>query len=74
MACTCISFMDEALKPHNSRICVALLFGGDPGSVRAHITTEKIEPRNRNKKSALATFCPFCGVAYASAPDDGSLK
>ena len=68
MTCGCIKMLDEHLAKHNSRIVVALTFGGD-GELRVAIPTEKINPRSRDRMSAVATFCPFCGTKYDPAAE-----
>jgi hypothetical protein len=65
MTCNCITAMDKELEAHNSRVGVAFTYGqGRRPDVRVHISTEKINPRNRNKMGLVATFCPFCGAVY----------
>jgi hypothetical protein len=72
MACDCIAKMDAKLGEHNSRLCLAFVYGGPEGAQqRVSIRSEKIEPRNRKVMGAVATFCPFCGVPYASAKTEG---
>lgn len=64
MACDCITEMDAKLSEHNTRLAPTFLFGGGRSEMRVHLTTQKINTRNRESMSAIATFCPFCGVAY----------
>jgi hypothetical protein len=65
--------MEEKLVEYNTRLCPTLNFprDGSPSFMTASITCEKIDRRNRKKASALATFCPFCGVRYVEEPRDG---
>lgn len=64
--CDCITKMDEHLKSHNSKLQVIFPIRNTGGlaAIRVHIPTEKINPRNRAKMGAVATFCPFCGTKY----------
>lgn len=64
MACDCLKIMDDHLAQYNSRVCVAIVFGNGAMDGRAHVPTEKINPKNRERKGVIATFCPFCGERY----------
>ena len=66
MPCDCISVMDAKLAKHNTRLVPSFAFpqnGGQPFDT-VTLTIEKIQPRNRDRVRAAATFCPFCGVRY----------
>ena len=64
--CDCIAKIDERLARDNSRLVTVFTF--TPGAtLRVKLPTEKINPRNRNRMGALATFCPFCGEPYEPA-------
>jgi hypothetical protein len=66
MACECIGVMDAKMAEHNTRLPLTFMFptDGSPAFDQITIATEKLNTRNRTKVSALATFCPFCGVRY----------
>ncbi len=71
MACTCIEEMNGKLAEHNTRIMGTICWPRDPETGASGqpydtitIQTEKIWPRKRERASALATFCPFCGTRY----------
>lgn len=74
MACECIDIMNRRLAEKNSRLVTSLCWPyeiAEDGSKSlgtsyqtASLTCEKIEPRKRDKLSAIATFCPFCGMRY----------
>lgn len=72
MACECIAVMDAKLAEHNSRLCVTFMFprDGSPSYTQVTLDTEKLNTRNRKKASALATFCPFCGLRYSPESDE----
>jgi hypothetical protein len=71
MACECIGVMDAKLAEHNTRLALTFMFPRDGSEAFSQITidTEKLNTRNRTKVSALATFCPFCGVRYRPDPE-----
>lgn len=64
-SCNCIAGMDDLLKPMGGKILVNLV-----GPPRAFVSTYQLPTvkGKRRKKVPLvrATFCPFCGVKYAS--------
>jgi hypothetical protein len=64
MACECITLMDEKLAERNTRLLTTIVFGKPQGYLAVTLASEKIAPRNRDKVTALPTFCPFCGVRY----------
>jgi hypothetical protein len=69
MACDCIKTVDAKLAERNTRIMLPIMFGSDQ-TPRPMIVTEQIET-GRGKLKAVglfATFCPFCGTAYAPEP------
>lgn len=64
--CNCISTIDEALKPHNTKLALTITFGGKCEAYPT-IQTEQVE-KGRGKpkaKAMLPSFCCFCGEAYA---------
>lgn len=65
--CDCIEVMNARLSEHNSRLVDTLVVRNGQLLARAHLTTKKINPRNRDVMGALATFCPFCGEGYDAA-------
>lgn len=68
--CDCIAKIDEHLAKKNSRLVTTFTFGnGGFGAVRARLSTEKINTRNRDSMGALASFCPFCGASYDPSAD-----
>lgn len=62
--CDCMKLIDERLGQHNSRLSVTIMVEAGQMVGRPTIQTEKINPRNRERMGAIATFCPFCGVLY----------
>jgi hypothetical protein len=61
--CDCVKEVDAMLRDKNA-VLVTTLFG-DPKVV---IQTVKLEPRKRGSLPyMLASYCPFCGEAYAKA-------
>jgi len=66
MACNCLNAVDAQLFAHNTRLVRTLKL--KPFSESASIRTEKINTRNRELFSVMATYCPFCGVAYEPKP------
>lgn len=67
MPCDCMTIIDAKLSEHNSRLQFNFMRDGNEIVARPHIGTEKINPRNRDKMGAIATFCPFCGGRYGEA-------
>lgn len=58
--CNCIAEMDEHLAPHNCQLVTNLL-----GPQRAVVATMKVVSKKRGAVPyVMATYCPFCGVAY----------
>lgn len=58
--CSCVAKINEKLREHNTML-VSTLFGHP----RVLIDTCKLREGIRGKpKAVLASFCPFCGVAY----------
>lgn len=66
--CKCIEKMDEALAKANTRIGLALGINVTSGSkastfTRPMVVTVKVDEKKRGRpKTALASFCPFCGI------------
>lgn len=71
MACDCIDVMDAKMAEHNTRLISTFMFprDGSPSFSQVTLATEKLNTRNRTKVSAIATFCPFCGVRYRPQPE-----
>ena len=68
--CDCIDEMNAKLEPLNTKLSLTFSFARDGGSSHTlpTIETQKIESRKRvGPALAIASFCPFCGVAYAPA-------
>lgn len=68
--CECIAQMDAKLAPLNTKLSLTFSFGrnGGPSYTLPTIETKKIESRKRGGPAlAIASFCPFCGEAYAPA-------
>lgn len=64
MACTCLDDFDAKLSDHNTRIVRTFVLR--PTALEfPKIAVEKINPRNRAIITAVPTYCPFCGTAYA---------
>jgi hypothetical protein len=64
--CKCVAKVNKHLAANNTRLSEPFIFGKDMSvSTGLFITTEKVDRTKRGKPhSMLATFCPFCGVAY----------
>jgi hypothetical protein len=64
--CDCIEKIDAHLKDHNSRVVTTFVRRGGSGGLQVQVAlqTEKLNSRSRHKMEAIATYCPFCGVAY----------
>lgn len=66
--CKCIEKMDEVLAKANTRIALAMGISVMRGSkssvdVRPMVVTVKVDEKKRGRpKTALASFCPFCGT------------
>lgn len=70
--CTCMSAINDHLKPHNTKLAVSFCLTKDLGGmdVLPMIMTEKIDGKIRKKPMAvIPTFCPFCGTKYPRADD-----
>ncbi len=67
--CDCIQRIDEKLAERNTRVMLPIMFGADQ-TPRPMIVTDQIETGRGKQKACglLATYCPFCGVAYKAAP------
>ena len=64
MACTCLDEFDAQLASRNTRIVRTFVLR--PSALEfPKIAVEKINPRNREIITAVPTYCPFCGIAYA---------
>ncbi len=85
MACDCIAAMNAKMAPHNTRLIGTMCWPRektrDGSSVMGQpydtvtLQCEKVEPRKRDKVSALPTFCPFCGTRYlADTPAEESAR
>jgi hypothetical protein len=64
MACNCLDDFDAKLVDHNTRLVRTFVLR--PTALEfPKIAVEKINPRNRAIVTAVPTYCPFCGTAYA---------
>lgn len=66
--CNCIDLTNEALRPHNTHLGLAFQISRNTGGISTTIgiETELIEKKRGAKPMRiLASFCPFCGTAYA---------
>lgn len=63
--CDCADKMNEALKPHNTRLSsLTQITSTMDLRARIQVATEKIDSKVRKPARAVAaTFCPFCGNA-----------
>jgi len=64
--CKCVETMDGHLAKANTRIALAMMVnvtGNDAEiKLRPIVSTVKVDEKRRGKpKTALASFCPFCG-------------
>jgi hypothetical protein len=71
VSCDCVEKAREGLAAMNTEIDIPIMFshagkGAKLSQDRVAIVTKRIKPLRDGKKAALlvATFCPFCGVAY----------
>jgi hypothetical protein len=71
--CGCIEAANKALEPHGTQLNVMYSFSG--GQTAAIVASEKLPNARRGTKpkTVIATFCPFCGVKYATKKDDLSI-
>lgn len=63
--CKCVETMDAKLAPENTKLEMALMVFAGPGDavVRPVVATVKVDEKKRGRaKTALASYCPFCGV------------
>jgi hypothetical protein len=66
--CNCIEAMDKHLAKVNTRIGMALMVNVMTGrkaemQARPIVVTVKVDEKKRGRpKTALASFCPFCGI------------
>ncbi|GGL48122.1 hypothetical protein [Caulobacter rhizosphaerae] len=70
MACDCLRHVNNGLAKLNAHVAVALMApGADPQALvetHSHGADEVDTPY-----FLVATFCPFCGERYATAPPIG---
>jgi hypothetical protein len=76
--CNCIELTNDALVPRNQRL--PYMTSLTDGSRKVYVTTEVCKPkRGERAMKLICTYCPFCGVAYATdqqqpgdaAPEEG---
>ena len=61
MTCKCEDEFNKRVKAKNTKLSIALVFGSNKSTFI--VSTVKLDPRSKVKPvTALATFCPFCGV------------
>lgn len=72
--CTCLTAINDHLRPHNTKLSVSFCLTKDLGGmdVLPMILTEKIDPKLRKKPmNVVPTFCPFCGTKYPRKGEEG---
>lgn len=68
--CDCLNKVNAELKQHGLRLSTCVLLNMETGKSRESVfmTTEKLAPRSKTKRSTVCpTFCPFCGERLKAA-------
>lgn len=63
--CKCVEAMNAKLAADNTKLEMALMVFAGPGDsvIRPIVATVKVDQKKRGRaKTALASYCPFCGV------------
>lgn len=72
--CTCMSAINDHLKPHNTKLAVSFTLTRDLSGMDAlpMLMVEKIDAKKRQRPmNVIPTFCPFCGTKYPRKGEEG---
>lgn len=75
--CTCMTGINADLKEHNARLATSFVMTRDRKGMDCLpiVQTEKLQSKSRVKPPiVLPTFCPFCGVKYPRAGEEGETN
>lgn len=63
--CDCVTDLNARLKAEHNGILITTLFGSP---TRCTVGVDKLDTKVRKRPPVvIASFCPFCGEAYAKA-------
>jgi hypothetical protein len=69
--CDCITKVQKSLVEYNTQVDVCLGIRDNTFKfLDVYLGTHKIDKKKRGQpKNVVASYCPFCGEKYDSAPD-----